>query len=570
MRRLSTTLLTLFLAAAIAAVAAPIRQMRAAWVVTSHGLDWPRYESDPERQRQQLVEMLDRLAEANFNTLFFQMQVEGAVLWPSIIQPAADDVTRQPNMPLSYDVAQFVTDEAHARGLEVYAIISPLRLGSEKAAYRYYENRVKHPVESVPALILRDNGQLWLNPGNTDALDYLSTLYSELIAEYDFDGLLIDDLSYPSTEVNDRATYDDFNHSGASIEAWRVDNLDRVVATLRQVVTEQRPSMKIALAVDGAPSYDDLGREVATPRWPQLLNDYEIDMVVPKLFTRHDFGYQAALERWIESPYAPLTAPAITPEEFESNPTLSASPPPPLATQIELTASDHPSDLAGVVIYRVSMVTDTHRPAPLRLFTSLRDDAFRYPAHLPVPDLERPTIPYAPENVEVTTTTTDGGEYYLITWDEPQPDAYDTPIKYYTLYIARDGKVDLTDPRSELVHRISDTRVLYPNLSRGLEFAVTAFDANNAESAPAFSDLPDGDVRDLGRYIFSFYCDNLLVAAPVEIDRVEIYSMWGNKVKHLVVNALEMTENCSDLDGGVYVVHTVYADGAIDVNKFIK
>ena len=52
---------------------APVRELRAVWITTVNGLDWPGT-YDPVQQRKSLAEILDKLAAAHFNTVFFQVR----------------------------------------------------------------------------------------------------------------------------------------------------------------------------------------------------------------------------------------------------------------------------------------------------------------------------------------------------------------------------------------------------------------------------------------------------------------------------------------------------------------
>ena len=52
----------------------PKREVRAVWLTTIGGLDWPKQKANSaqgiERQKKELTQILDQLAAANFNTVF--------------------------------------------------------------------------------------------------------------------------------------------------------------------------------------------------------------------------------------------------------------------------------------------------------------------------------------------------------------------------------------------------------------------------------------------------------------------------------------------------------------------
>ena len=110
--------------------AQPLREVRGVWLTTNGGMDWPAGRYDESSQKKLLVEMLDRLAEANFNMVLFQVQANGDVAWNSSLQPAMESLTGNGSRSLSYDVCRFVIDECHKRSMECHAWVVPFRIGS--------------------------------------------------------------------------------------------------------------------------------------------------------------------------------------------------------------------------------------------------------------------------------------------------------------------------------------------------------------------------------------------------------------------------------------------------------
>ena len=57
------------------------KEIRAVWLTTVYGLDWPHKpattEAGRKAQQQALLDILDRLQEANFNMVFIQARLRG-------------------------------------------------------------------------------------------------------------------------------------------------------------------------------------------------------------------------------------------------------------------------------------------------------------------------------------------------------------------------------------------------------------------------------------------------------------------------------------------------------------
>ena len=74
-----TSLLFLFLLSLLPlhAQTSPKHEVRAAWITAVYGLDWPRTKATTpagiRRQKEELIDILDRLKEANFNTVLSRL-----------------------------------------------------------------------------------------------------------------------------------------------------------------------------------------------------------------------------------------------------------------------------------------------------------------------------------------------------------------------------------------------------------------------------------------------------------------------------------------------------------------
>ena len=81
MRKYCLLFLVLLLLQTIGAVESPKHEIRAVWLTTVYGLDWPKKpattEAGRKAQQQDLCNILDRLADANFNTVFLQRPYSG-------------------------------------------------------------------------------------------------------------------------------------------------------------------------------------------------------------------------------------------------------------------------------------------------------------------------------------------------------------------------------------------------------------------------------------------------------------------------------------------------------------
>ena len=117
-------LYTAFLQTANAADS-PKHEIRAVWLTTVYGLDWPKRPatsaSGIKAQQQELCRILDKLQDANFNTIFLQVRLRGDVIWNSAIEPASPVFSGKTGTMPGYDPLAFAIEEIHKRGMECHA-----------------------------------------------------------------------------------------------------------------------------------------------------------------------------------------------------------------------------------------------------------------------------------------------------------------------------------------------------------------------------------------------------------------------------------------------------------------
>ena len=100
----------------------PPRGIRAVWLCTYSGLDWPgrhyaRTEAEACDQRARLSRIFDGLQAAGINTVLFQTRLRATVAYPSQIEPWDGAFSGTPGVAPPYDVLRFAIDEAHRRGM---------------------------------------------------------------------------------------------------------------------------------------------------------------------------------------------------------------------------------------------------------------------------------------------------------------------------------------------------------------------------------------------------------------------------------------------------------------------
>ena len=216
----------------------PKYEVRAVWLTTLGGLDWPNTQAKDEysisKQKEELTSMLDALAAAGMNTVLMQTRVRGTVIYPSAIEPWDGCVTGTPGRSPGYDPLAFAVEECHKRGLDIQAWVVVMPVGKWNS-YGCTSLRKRHP-----KLIVKKGDEGYMDPANPLTAGYIAGICREITTKYDVDGIHLDYIRYPETwddnsrKAQRRKRRNSPHHAAAKPDAARIQNITGIVKAVHE------------------------------------------------------------------------------------------------------------------------------------------------------------------------------------------------------------------------------------------------------------------------------------------------------------------------------------------------
>ncbi len=477
--RILTLLATVFCLAAEAdaqlAMDAPKRELRAVWLTTINGLDWPDTKATSpagiERQKQELRNILDKLKAANFNAVIFQTRIRGTVVYPSQIEPWDGCLTGRFGQAPGYDPLAFAVEECHRRGMQIHAWVVAVP-GNKSAQIKALGAQALG--KRVPQLVIKTNEGNMLDPGQPGTADYVASICEEIVRGYDIDGLNFDYLRYPEKEISfsDGATYRRYASAGQSLADWRRENINRLVETIHRRVKAIKPW--VALSCSPVGKYADTRRYPAGG-WNALnavsqdaklwLREGWMDILMPMQYFRGRHYYPFLLD-WQEDAAGRTIASGLGVYQIDrqqQNWPLSE-----MESQISYCRR---YGVGGQVFFRSRFVTDNTKG----IYNLLRYNLYRTQALPPAIDNKR-SAPPAPVNASIEETPNG----FTLRWEADK-------ACRYVLYRSSTYPVDTEDANN--IYKVGLTEpqfaISLPLLEGWLPYyAVTAIDRYGHESAP--------------------------------------------------------------------------------------
>ncbi len=240
--------LIVFLCAAVRIFSSepPATEVRAVWLTTNYGLDWPRNKTSNEAQKRELIDLLDNLQKNNFNTVLFQVRARGEVFYGSKIEPMASIIVPSGYGKQKFDPLQFAIEESHKRGMECHAWLVTYPLGGDRHVRSL---GAKSVTKKNPSIAKKYKGEWFLDPGNPKTDDYLMSIVREIVTNYDVDGIHFDYIRYPDNtgKFPDAGMYR-LHGKGKSLQDWRRDNITRFVTKAYDWVKSTKPWVQVSSA----------------------------------------------------------------------------------------------------------------------------------------------------------------------------------------------------------------------------------------------------------------------------------------------------------------------------------
>lgn len=560
MKQLLSVLLLLVSISIISAQ--PKSEVRAVWLTTNGGSDWPVGDYTQAGQKAKLTKILDKLEAANFNTIVLQVQVKGDALWSSTIQPAMKDFTGNGSKELSYNVCDYVIEECHKRNMECHAWIVPYRIGSTSEANRYSSNKYKHVSVLRPELCVSYGGAWYLDPGLPEVREYLINVYRELIANHDFDGTNFDYTRYPGADFNDATSYAKYGN-GKNKDDWRRQNINTFVHDFYDMAKSIKPHIKVGAAPIGTyknvPGYGNMTAFGSVFQdaceWMQAGKQ---DMLIPQMYWNEKYGFSPNMTTWVENSDNRQLVVGLAPYKMDDSNNWDYTV---VTDQIEKIRAKE--GMSGICFFRTEHVIGNTTKIK-QLYNALETDYFKYPSHIVAMDYNGITKPNSPTNAIKEYSS---GSYQIL-WDAPE--TTDVAVKYYCVYVSETANIDITDIKKCIGFAVKDTKFNYTSANSNLNFAITAFDNNYYESDPVTVKTSGVDGINGNEEFFSNANQEINMIASKEIKDISFYSATGSEVKYSTINSNNATISFTDLTCGMYIIIVRYADGTNNSYKVIR
>ena len=527
--KLKRILSIILLFCALSIAAQPKYEVRAVWLTTLGGLDWPKsYAHDGMgilKQQEDLCNMLDQLQAINVNTVLFQTRVRATTAYPSELEPWEGSLSGVPGKTPGWDPLQFAIDECHRRGMELHAWVVAIPIG------KWNTIGCKTMRKWYPSLVKRIGDEGYMNPEAYGTADYIANICEEITTRYDIDGIHLDYIRYPET--------------------WKGrkyhENITRIVRSVNQRVKRHKPWVKMSCSPIG--KYGNLSR-YRSGGWDAYnrvaqdaqgwLREGLMDQLYPMMYFSGNNFYPFAID-WQEQSYGRTIVSGLGTymlHPYERNWPLSE-----VKRQLSVTR-----ELGiGHCHFRTKFLLDNVKG----VYDLMRQTA-RHPALIPPMTWAQRIAPSAPTRLNVERTA--GGDN--LSWSGAQ-DRSNGPYLLYNIYASTEEPVDISRAENLIATRRTATTLSIRRKADKpmLHYAVTALDRYGNESQPIRS-VDNSPAPVIVTALLSN--DGKMLTVPLrntfDADLLVVCDLKGRKLRNYI-NRPQI--NISQLPEGMYLLKSL-------------
>lgn len=240
--------------------------------------------------RNSISAVYDNCVSLGLNTVYVHARSHGDAYYNSDFFPKTKYIDG------GFDALKVMIDEAHKRGLSFQAWINPLRMCSvsdieREKGYPIYNWRNDNR-------LVRVGNYYYLNPAYSEVISLIANGAKEIVANYDVDGLHIDDYFYPTTDSSfDSAEFQSSPYD--TLSEFRMSNCDKLVSGLYSAVKSANSNALFGVSCQGSleNNYNQMYADVK--KW--CYNYGYTDYIMPQIyygFSNSTQPYSTCVNTW--------------------------------------------------------------------------------------------------------------------------------------------------------------------------------------------------------------------------------------------------------------------------------
>ena len=272
------------------------------------------------RFEKMIDEMYDNVVKMKMNAVVVHVRPFGDAMYPSKYFPWSRFISGTQGTNPGFDPMEYMVSAAHKRGLEFHAWINPYRVTTNNtnvldlAKTNFARRWLTDNNTANDRNIISHGGSLFFNPAVSGVRTLITNGISELVENYNIDGVHFDDYFYPALGVNHAKLFDSKEYEKyveqcitdgkkpMKIANWRRGNVNTLIRRVYKAIKEVDET--VVFGISPAGFLDSLIRDDGyycdIKTW--LSKPGYMDYICPQIywsFNHPRYPFDKTLDRWL-------------------------------------------------------------------------------------------------------------------------------------------------------------------------------------------------------------------------------------------------------------------------------
>ncbi|MBQ0098644.1 MAG: family 10 glycosylhydrolase [Oscillospiraceae bacterium] len=270
--------------------------MRGVWV-SYITLDMENTDKSKETFESKIDDIIENIKSSGFNTMIAQVRPFCDALYKSSYFPYSHILSGTQGESAGYDALKIMSEKCRENKLSLHIWINPYRVRINESPRSLSDD---NPYVTDKSIGFEINGNIYLNPASKKVQKLIVDGVTEIVKNYDIDGIQFDDYFYPENCGDfDEEEYHNSN-TELSLSEWRKDNVSSMIKKCYNSIKEINKNVVFGISPQGNINNNE-GLYADVYKWCE--EDGYIDYICPQIYFSLDnpaLTFEESLKMWAQ------------------------------------------------------------------------------------------------------------------------------------------------------------------------------------------------------------------------------------------------------------------------------
>lgn len=270
--------------------------MRGVWV-SYITLDMENTDKSKETFESKIDTIIHNIKSSGFNTMIAQVRPFCDALYKSSYFPYSHILSGTQGESAGYDALKIMSEKCRENEISLHIWINPYRVKLNESPKSLSDD---NPYMKDKSIGFEINGNIYLNPASKKVQELIVDGVTEIVKNYDIDGIQFDDYFYPENCGNfDEEDYHNSN-TELSLSEWRKENVSSMIKKCNNSIKEINKNVVFGISPQGNINNND-GLYADVYKWCE--KEGYIDYICPQIYFSLDnpaLTFEESLKMWAQ------------------------------------------------------------------------------------------------------------------------------------------------------------------------------------------------------------------------------------------------------------------------------